>query len=152
MSSVLVVDDEPAVRQFLKRWLESGGHQTAEAADADAALALAVNQEPDVVLCDVRMSGHDGLWLVDQLRRRLPRVAIVLATGLDSVPPAVSLQSGVVAYLVKPFERARVLEAVGDAAKWRERAIAAGASGADSITDWLRGQRTPPTSSEPDNH
>ena len=68
MSAVLVVDDQPPVREFLVRWLGPAGYETAQAPDAEAALSLLAERSFDVVLCDVQMPGRGGLWLVDQLR------------------------------------------------------------------------------------
>src|SRR5437868_3305849 len=102
VKSVLVVDDEPRMREILVRWIAPAGYATKEAPGADAALEVLAATPCEVVFCDIQMPGHDGLWLVKQLRKQFPKVAIVLATGVDSVPPAVSLQGGVVEYLVKP--------------------------------------------------
>jgi two-component system response regulator AtoC len=118
MSSVLLVDDEPRIREFLSRWLAPAGYEVREAPDAETALTLLGAKPVDVVLCDIDMPGHGGLWLVERLRERFPFVAIVLATAVDTIAPKVSFQSGIVEYLVKPFERARVLAAVGRAAEW----------------------------------
>jgi len=143
MSSVLIVDDEAPIREFLTRWLRASKYDTTEASNADAALALVSKQEPDVVLCDVNMPGHDGLWLMEQVRKRFPRVALVLATANDEVPPAITMQRGVVEYLVKPFERRAVLAAVSQAVKWRESVADAplipGAP--DAVDEWLKGGR-----------
>ena len=140
MSSVLIVDDEQPIREFLARWLAASGYKTVEAADADSALAAVSATQPDVVLCDVHMPGHDGLWLMGQLRTRFPAVAIVLATANDDIPPAISMQRGVVEYLVKPFERAHVLAAVSRALEWRQAEAArpvAAAPAADPMDEWL---------------
>ncbi|HEY3042679.1 MAG TPA: response regulator [Vicinamibacterales bacterium] len=140
MSSVLVVDDEPRMREILVRWLAPAGYITREAPDADAAIDSLTSHLSDVVFCDIQMPGHDGLWLVAQLRERFPGVAIVLATGVDSVPPVVSMQGGVVEYLLKPFERGRVLEAVKRAIEWQQTRAARGSvsgAGADPLKDWL---------------
>ena len=140
MSSVLIVDDEPRVREFLVRWLAPAGYDTRDAPDAEAALAAVAASVPDVVLCDVQMPGRDGLWLVEQLRQRVPAVAIVLATANDSVPPVVSLQGGVVEYLVKPFERDRMLAAVRRAVEWRQSAPVQtldSAAAGDPLAEWL---------------
>lgn len=140
MRSVLIVDDEPRIREILVRFLAPAGYAVNEAADADAALALVAATAPDVLLCDVQMPGHDGLWLVEQLRLRFPAVAIVLATADANVPPVVSLQGGVVEYLVKPFEREGVLAAVGRAIDWHEAAAARSAVQTpppDPVGDWL---------------
>ena len=120
MSTVLIVDDEPRIREFLARWLAPAGYDVREAPDAESALAMVATDPPDVLLCDVQMPGHGGLWLVEQLRERFPAVAIVLATADDALPPGVSLKDGVVDYLVKPFDKHRVLAALSRAVEWRK--------------------------------
>jgi len=130
--SVLVVDDEPGVRHLMRRWLESRGYLVTVAEGADPALELLAAAPMAVALCDLRMPGHDGLWLTDQLRREHPETAVIIATGLNDVGSAVeSLRQGVVDYLSKPFERDRLCEAVSrgvewhrsacDSRRWRER-------------------------------
>jgi putative nucleotidyltransferase with HDIG domain len=84
-----------------------------------------------VALCDIRMPGHDGLWLAERIRQRYPETAVIMATGVQDVAPAVeSLRQGVIDYLTKPFGRDRLREAVlrglewhrsaWDARRWRE--------------------------------
>ena len=124
MTSVLIVDDEAGIREILRRWLEPAGYSVQQAADAEAALDVLASSVPAAVLCDVDMPGHDGLWLVARVRERFPTVAIVLATAADEVPPAVSLQDGVVGYVLKPFHRQRLLAAVKDAVAWHQAAVA----------------------------
>jgi CheY-like chemotaxis protein len=139
MSSVLLVDDEPRIREFLSRWLAPAGYDVREAPDAETALTLLSASPVDVVLCDVDMPGHGGLWLVERLRERFPFVAIVLATAVDTIPAKVSFQTGVVEYLVKPFERAQVLAAVGRAVGWGEGERVRGRQAAtvDPVAEWL---------------
>lgn len=141
MSLVLIVDDEADVRRILRRWIVVAGHEVAEAASAAAALEVLATRPADVVLCDVQMPGdRDGLWLTAEVRRRYPSMAVVLATGVSTVPPVISLQSGVPAYLLKPFERMRLLEALATAVIWHENVKAAGPrpdhAGA-RLTAWL---------------
>ena len=136
MSSVLIVDDEPAVREFLGRWLAAAGHQIREASDAETGLALASETLFDVVLCDMHMPGRGGRWLVDRLLVECPTTAIVLATADDQVPPSLSFKHGVVDYLVKPFDRQRVLDAVARAAETRGSAVARRASD-EALNEWL---------------
>lgn len=142
MSSVLIVDDESPMRDLLVRWIAPAGHETTEAPDAETALDLMSRSAFQVVLSDMQMPGHGGLWLVERIRERFPRVAILLATAVETVPPAVSMQDGIVAYLVKPFEREQVLAAVSRAVEWHEAAKARGAeqpAADDSIEAWLNG-------------
>ncbi len=153
MSSVLIVDDEPAMREILRRWLAPAGYDTREAPDADTALDLLTVSASDVVLCDVTMPGHDGLWLVQRLRERFPTLAVVLVTAVDAVPPTVSLQGGVVEYLVKPVEPGRLLAAVSRAVEWHQRALARGPERTvttDPIEEWLDGRRSQSRAPNPD--
>ena len=120
---MLIVDDEPGVRHLMRRWLESRGYAVAVAAGADKALELLAAAPTAVALCDLRMPGHDGLWLADQLRREHPDTAVIIATGLNDVSAAVeSLRQGVVDYLTKPFERDRLCEAVSRGVEWHRTA------------------------------
>ena len=102
---VLVVDDDEGVRHVLSRWTEDMGYTVQAAPDADTALDMMRERPVDVALVDVRMPGHDGIWLLDQVRRLFPETALVLATGLLEMDPMVTLRPGVVGYIVKPFNR-----------------------------------------------
>jgi putative nucleotidyltransferase with HDIG domain len=121
--TVLVVDDEAGVRDLMRRWLADGGYEVASAADADQALGLMERVPTAVALCDIRMPGHDGLWLADRIRRGYPDTAVIMATGVQDVAHAVeSLRCGVVDYLTKPFGRDRLREAVGRGVEWHRTA------------------------------
>jgi CheY-like chemotaxis protein len=116
---VLIVDDDPLIRELLESWLDRGGYPTVCAVDAETAVQLLTSENIGVALCDQTMPGRGGEWLVGQIRERFPTVAVILATGAD-VPPRVSLQPGVVGHLHKPFGRAIVLEAVANASLWHQ--------------------------------
>jgi cyclic di-GMP phosphodiesterase len=121
--SVLVVDDEPGVRALMRRWLEARGYTVSLASDADEALRLLATAPAAVALCDLRMPGRDGLWLTQQLRRAYPETAIIIATAVNDVAAAVEgLRQGVVDYLTKPFNRERLVDAVGRAIEWHRAA------------------------------
>src|SRR5688572_26420323 len=122
MTKVLVVDDEPKMRELLVRWLTPVGYEIAEAGDAVSALEIVRTSGADVVLCDVQMPGHDGLWLLHQIRAEFPAVAVVLATAVNQIPGSVTLKDGVIAYLLKPFTTASVKKAVTDAIQWQQAA------------------------------
>ena len=115
---VLIVDDEQPMRELLSRWLAPDGHAIVEAADADSALAILEQQPVAVMLCDRTMPGKGGDWLVAQVRDRFPNVAVILATADDAIPARISLQDGVLGYLVKPFRVDQVRGAVHDAIAW----------------------------------
>ncbi len=122
-SSVLVVDDESSVRDLMARWLSSGGYEVRTAGTADEALQRIHDQPPAVALCDVRMPGHDGLWLAHQIRHDAPETAVIMATGVMDVGAAVtSLRQGVIDYLTKPFGRDRLQESVVRGIEWHKAA------------------------------
>lgn len=103
--TILVVDDDEGIRRVLVRWVTDMGYTVKAAADADTALEIIRECPIDVALCDVRMPGHDGIWLLDQVRRFHSDTAVVLATGLMEMDPMITLRPGVAGYIVKPFNR-----------------------------------------------
>jgi response regulator RpfG family c-di-GMP phosphodiesterase len=129
--SVLIVDDENGARDLMTRWLESAGYRVTSAASAEEALGRLNAQPSAVALCDIRMPGHDGVWLAEKIRQQFPETAVIMATGVHDADAAVqTLRQGVIDYLTKPFDRERLREAVTrglefhdaawDARLWRE--------------------------------
>lgn len=117
--SVLIVDDETGVRELMARWLGNGGYHVRTAGTADEALRRIHDDPPAVALCDIRMPGHDGLWLAHQIRHDAPETAVIMATGVLDVGSAVtSLRQGVIDYLTKPFGRDRLNESVVRGVEW----------------------------------
>jgi response regulator RpfG family c-di-GMP phosphodiesterase len=122
-ASVLVVDDENSVRDLMTRWLQARGFAVTSASNAEEALGQVETSPPAVALCDIRMPGHDGLWLAERIRSRFPETAVIMATGVQDVGSAVeSLRHGVVDYLTKPFGRERLQEAVARGLEWHRTA------------------------------
>lgn len=101
---VLVVDDERAVRDSLRRALSLRGFAVDTAADGLAALRDVGRQRPDVVVLDVMMPGVDGIGVVRRLRHDGEDVPVLLLTARDAVADRVAgLTAGADDYLVKPF-------------------------------------------------
>jgi two-component system response regulator MprA len=101
---VLVVDDEPAVRESLERSLRFEGYEVTLAVDGEQALAEVAADEPDVIVLDVLMPRLDGLQTCRQLRARGATVPILMLTARDGVADrVVGLDAGADDYLVKPF-------------------------------------------------
>lgn len=124
MSSVMVVDDDAAVRTLMTRWLQSGGFDVSAASSAAQAVEVARQCPQDVAVCDVHMPGHDGIWLVERLKSQHPATAVVMATGVDELETAIrTLRLGVQDYLVKPVTCQSLTEAVGRGIQWHERAV-----------------------------
>ncbi len=124
----------------MRRQLEHSGHELYDAEDAEAALAAMAQVPCDVIFCDIQMPGHDGLWLTAELRKLYPMSAVVLATGVSSVPPQISMQAGVLAYLVTPFTRQALLASLATAVQWVDHTREHGANPedqGDNLSDWL---------------
>jgi DNA-binding NtrC family response regulator len=123
---ILIVDDEAPIRQILARWITAAGYTTIEADSAEAALEAMTINPAAVVFCDVQMPGQGGLWLAGVLRAQFPQTAIVLATGVTTVPATTSLRPGIIAYLTKPFDGPSVRKAIERAMVWHDAAVASG--------------------------
>ena len=137
---VLIVDDESPVRHTLARWIGALGYRTVEADSAEAALDSMTTSLSAVVFCDVQMPGHGGLWLTRMLRARFPEAAIILATGVTTIPPATTMRSGILAYLTKPFNERAVRDALETAMNWHDATVASGPQpedAAERIQEWL---------------
>lgn len=140
MALILTVDDEPAVRRLLARWIQAAGHETLEAESSDAALNVLEKHAAAVVFSDIQMPGRDGLWLTAEVRKKYRTTAVVLATSVSSVAPQISMQVGVLAYLVKPFSQAAVIRALETALAWHADTVASGPRPEDTdkkLQEWL---------------
>jgi DNA-binding response OmpR family regulator len=103
VSTVLVVDDEPIVRDVVVRYLERDGYRTLEAATGDEARHLLELQAPALVVLDVMLPGTSGLELCRWIRAR-SEVPIVMLTALgEEADRIVGLELGADDYLTKPF-------------------------------------------------
>ena len=102
---ILVVDDERAVRESLRRALELEGYEIELAADGNEALyRLEVTEEPDAVILDVLMPGVDGLEVCRRLRRAGSKLPVLMLTARTEVDDRVAgLDAGADDYVTKPF-------------------------------------------------
>jgi CheY-like chemotaxis protein len=113
MSYVLVVDDEGSIRKLLTRWLAGWGYQSKEAASADEALAHMAVEPAAIILCDVMMPGHDGIWLTEQIRNRWPDAAVIMASSAQDMETVMRMRrQGAVDYVTKPFGREMLRQAL----------------------------------------
>ena len=101
---VLVVDDEPSVRQALQRALTFEGYDVLVAPDGHSALDTLLNRPADAILLDVAMPGIDGLEVCRRLRAAGDRTPILMLTARHATADRVAgLDAGADDYLVKPF-------------------------------------------------
>jgi DNA-binding response OmpR family regulator len=103
MTRVLVVDDEPIVRDVVVRYLRGAGYETIEAGDGDAARRLIENEAPELVVLDVMLPGTDGLALCRWIRASGDLPVILLTARGDESDRIVGLDLGADDYVTKPF-------------------------------------------------
>jgi DNA-binding response OmpR family regulator len=104
-ATILIVDDEPDVREVLEEYLSNHGYVALCAGNASVAKAIAADHPVDLALVDVHMPGEDGLSLARHLRERYATMAIVMLTSASTVVDRiVGLEMGADDYIPKPFD------------------------------------------------
>jgi two-component system KDP operon response regulator KdpE len=101
--TVLVVDDEPPIRRFLRTSLGAVGHRVVTAENAAEALAMLVAEKPDVIILDLGLPDRSGLDVIMEIRRRSPVPIIVLSARSDERAKVEALDLGADDYIGKPF-------------------------------------------------
>lgn len=150
-TTVLVVDDEPMVREVVARYLEQDGHRVVEAADGDAGLAWLAENRADLVVLDVMLPGTDGLTILRTVRERGDTPVILLTARTEEVDRVVGLEMGADDYVVKPFSAREVAARVRTVLR-RSAAAPTAASGRTIEHGSLRidlGSRTVETNGSP---
>ncbi len=110
---ILVVDDDPSVRQAIEVLLRQEGYSCTCAGDAEAALDAMRQTEYPLVICDVRMPDHDGFWLLERIRGIQPDAGVVMLTVLGDTEAAVQcFRNGAADYLLKPPRPTELVRAV----------------------------------------
>jgi DNA-binding response OmpR family regulator len=103
VTTVLVVDDEPIVREVVVRYLVREGYRTLEAADGERARELLEREQPNLVVLDVMLPGTDGLALCRWIRSRSDLPVIMLTARGEEADRIVGLELGADDYVTKPF-------------------------------------------------
>ena len=104
MASILIVDDELSMREFLRILLEKEGHLVVTAANGLMALEQTEKQGFDLVVTDIRMPGMTGLELLAHLKQNKPDMAVIMITAFASPDDAVAaMKNGAFDYITKPF-------------------------------------------------
>ncbi len=131
---LLIVDDEPTVREGLAEWFAEEGWQVEMAADAEQALGILGTGRFDLALLDIRLPGMDGLELHRRIRARAPEILTIFMTAYASVDTAIrAMKEGAYDYIVKPFQpdefAALIRQALADRALTRPPQGATSAGG-----------------------
>jgi len=113
MTRVLVVDDDPTVREVVLSYLRADGYEVSEASDGETALAMVARARPDLVVLDVMLPGIDGLEVCRDIRASTD-IPVILLTALGAeADRVVGLELGADDYLTKPFSPRELVLRVG---------------------------------------
>jgi two-component system OmpR family response regulator len=120
---ILIVDDDPHIREVLTFALSKAGLETAEAGDGEAALTLVERERPDLVVLDINMPRMDGLEVCRRLRSAGDLPILFLSSRDDEIDRVVGLELGGDDYVVKPFSPREVVARVSAILKRNGRAL-----------------------------
>ena len=119
--SILVVDDEPDLRDLVQITLEGVGHKIVVAVNGRKASEVLLRQKFDLVITDVLMPERDGIELIGEIKTKYPATRVVVMTAGGQIPREdyllIARRMGAHALLEKPFTGGRLLEAVAAAMK-----------------------------------
>jgi DNA-binding NtrC family response regulator len=116
---ILIIEDDPDIREILRIQLEQGGQQVIEAKDGQECIDLIENEskllQVGLIITDIRMPKVNGVETVDYIKANAPSIPIMVVTGYPDAKLAVDLlQKGVKDFLVKPVEKSTLLRKVSD--------------------------------------
>lgn len=127
MARILVVEDDPIIRQTVEYALRRAGFETETCADGVDAIKQAQSWKPDLILLDIMLPGQDGYSVAEQVRRFDRETAIIMVTALDQERDKVrGLDAGADDYITKPFSMEELLARVrANLRRVRERDVLA---------------------------
>ncbi len=107
---VLVVDDEPAIRQVVAAQLRKAGHSVEQAGDGETAMERLAKGDVDIVLCDIKLPGLSGIEVLRQARTAGIDTAFIMMTAFASVDTAIeAIKAGASDYMIKPLNNDELL-------------------------------------------
>jgi putative two-component system response regulator len=137
-TTLLVVDDEDAIRNALQKFLVQQGYEVVTAATGEEALAVLQRQKVTGILLDVRLPGISGVELVPQIMELEPTVAILMLTAVnDATSAALCMQRGAFDYLIKPIDLGHLGRAIHHALQRRHTLLEG-----QQINQWLKEEVT----------
>lgn len=106
MHKILIIDDDTSLRRVLEYNLQEAGYLALTAADGEAGLALFDEQQPDLVITDLKMPGMSGFQVLAAVKERAPQTPVIVITAFGAVETAVeAMKLGAYDYITKPFNR-----------------------------------------------
>ena len=119
---MLVVDDEAIVLKSCRMVLEAEGCEVISAASVDEALAILEQQAPELLLIDVKMPIHNGMYLMRRVKENRPDIPVILCTGFSEMVDANGAKGlGVREFLMKPFSVREMAESIRRALEKKDR-------------------------------
>ncbi|WP_270180403.1 response regulator [Alkalihalobacillus sp. CinArs1] len=110
---ILIVDDQYGIRILLNEIFQKEGYQTYQAANGVQALDIVKNEDPDLVILDMKIPGMDGLEILKRIKKMEARALVIIMTAygeLDMIHEAMDL--GAITHFPKPFDIDEITEAV----------------------------------------
>ena len=136
-TKILIAEDEAIIRLDLKEMLEEEGFDVVgEASDGDAAIRLAREREPDLVIMDVKMPGMDGLTAAEKITEEELSAVLILTAFSQKDLVQRAAEAGAIGYLVKPFQKSDLMPAI-DIALARHAQLRAVRDEATGLADQL---------------
>ena len=115
---ILVIDDDPIMREALTDWLQAAGYGVRTAADGSAGLAAVELALPALVITDIHMPGMNGAAIISELKQRQRQIPVIAISGLFTsgrgVNAEAAIKLGAARALAKPFKRAELLRAMAE--------------------------------------
>jgi DNA-binding NtrC family response regulator len=103
MKPILIVDDEPIVRESIRDWLKDSGYDVYTAESGEEALSLIEKQEFGIIVIDVRLPGKTGIKVLSEIKEHKPQIKSIVITAYPSTELAAeAMKLGAVDYLIKP--------------------------------------------------
>ena len=125
-TQILIVDDEPYIRDILSRWLTGEGYHCITAADVDTAWELLAGNNIGLILLDMMIPEKSGLVLLHKVRKSHPDVIVLMISALNRQKLVTgTLELGAYGYITKPFDRDEIVDGVASALLHREEMLQA---------------------------
>lgn len=115
MAKILVIDDEKNLRENVKTALELNNYEVFTSENASIGLESAINNQPDLILCDIMMPDHDGFWVLENIRKNKKLVSvpfIFLTAKVEREDLRKGMNLGADDYITKPFKISELLSAI----------------------------------------